>query len=490
MKALLILGMPVLASAAFNYWDPKDTTTVPTTLSATGLYTNITAVKKTMLANVYHFEVNTALWSDGSHKTRWFMLKPGTQIGFDMLGDYWDYPDSAMFIKQFAIDTVPGDSTSRVLYETRFLYNVEDTVTLNKKFYRMDQWYGYSYRWNEDQKDAVLIRSRGKDDTIHQRTSKTAATYTLKKWHFPGRSQCDQCHRVSYADTVHGRSVLGFFTAQLNRPHPDTANINQLEYFFKHNQLKGTKAPDWNAASVPRWRGIDESTFTVDLRARSYIAANCSGCHGRRGIATGATFGVELNYDFFTMQSKLEFRHQHVTYAFGLDTVQPLYYPKNDPNNPAKYDSMLIEPALVVPTYPTKSVILFRQRVRNTRPADWDGERNQMPPIASYEVNVPATALIERWIKEMPVIPPENWNGIRNFAARTKLTGPSIQGNLVTIPLELAGPGQVRVSITGITGRSQDLNQTGRATYALPSGITPGVYVIRVGKTNFTRYLF
>jgi len=34
------------------------------------------------------------------------MNKPGTSIQYSEKNDYWGYPDSACFIKQFAIDTV------------------------------------------------------------------------------------------------------------------------------------------------------------------------------------------------------------------------------------------------------------------------------------------------------------------------------------------------------------------------------------------------
>lgn len=511
-KMLFVLGLPVLAAAQpkFNYWDVLDTAKVPKTLSATGLYTNIAAVKKTLLANAYHFEVNSALWSDDAHKLRWVMNKPGTAIKYEEKNDYWGYPDSAAFIKQFAIDTVVGDTTTRVLWETRFLINRKDSVgidstTVPGKMITVmaDHWYGYSYKWNKDQKDAMLVDIRGQDDSIqfHPTGGKTGPA-KMKKWRFPSRDQCNLCHRVDYADTVHGRSVLGFFTAQLNRPHPDTANINQLEFFFKKGVLTGTKSV-WDATTTPHWYGIEDSTSpraTVDVRARSYIAANCSGCHGRRGMATGATFGVSLDYDFFTMESKMEFRHRSVSWPFGLDTIPPTgmaknkddlyFYPKNDGNNPSHYDSLEIKPALVVPGYPEKSVILFRQRSRNTRPSDYDPDRNQMPPVASFEVNVKATALIEKWIKDWTPIPAPGATGVQIYTVRTRLKGPEIQGKQIVIPMELAGPGLVKVSLTGITGRTFELTQQSRTSYALPGNLMPGVYIIRVNSKSFTRYLF
>ena len=518
-KMLLALALPLAVGAQtypnFNYWDvtaPDSLKLAPAKLSLTGLYPSKAAIEakaKTLRANAFHYEVNSALWSDGAHKTRWVMNKPGTSIQYSEKNDYWGYPDSAVFIKLFAIDTVPSDTTTRLLWETRFLINKKDTVKFDttsqpgKKIpVLMDHWYGYSYKWNRDQKDALLIDISGQDDSIKVFPNGKNAAGVQKKWRFPSRNQCATCHRVDYADTLHGRSVLGFFTAQLNRPHPDTANINQLEYFFNHGVLKGTKSV-WTATTTPRWYAFDDSTHaSVDIRARSYIAANCSGCHGTRGMATGAVFGVDINYDFYTMEPRMDFRHKATSWSFGLDTIPPAgqlknadnlyFYPKNDANNPNHLDSLEIKPALVVPGYPEKSVILFRQRERQTTPGDYDPNRNQMPPLASFEVNVPATALIEKWIKDWTPLPaPGCCVGIRTWAVRTNLKGPGIQGNQVVLPMELAGPGLVRVTLTGIDGRMVELRQQTRNAYALPSNhLTPGVYIIRVNNKPYTRYIF
>jgi len=173
-KSWVVFTMPVLASAAFHYWNPLDTATVPKTLSATGLYTNITAApyfKKTMDTNAIHFEVNAALWSDAAHKRRWIMLKDRNRVDgkgsikYEEKNDYWTYPDSAVVIKNFHIDTIPGDTNSRVLWETRFLVNKKDTVDAAKGVF-MDQWYGYSYKWRANQLDADLVSAIGMDDTI------------------------------------------------------------------------------------------------------------------------------------------------------------------------------------------------------------------------------------------------------------------------------------------------------------------------------------
>lgn len=501
-KSLLVLGMPMMASAAFKYWNPADTATVPKTLSELGIYTNIAALPiatKKLDTNIFHFDVASALWSDNAHKSRWVMLKNRNKangagsIKYDEKNDYWGYPDSTVFIKLFAIDTNGTDTLSRVLWETRVLLNKRDTT--DEKGTTSDHWYGYSYKWNADQKDAKLVSmSRGENDSIRVWPNGTGAgkTSMIKKWHFPSTYECERCHQgnSSESDSSHGRSILGFFTAQLNHKHPDQPSINQLEYFFTKKVLTGTKSV-WDAATTPRWYGVEDTTIKVDSRARAYIAANCSGCHGRRGIEKGAAMGVDLNYDFHNMEAQMDLRNRPTSWAFGLDDTanKPIYYPKNDPANVDKVDSLMIEPALIVPGYPHRSVLLFRQKERNTEPGSFDIVGKQMPPLGTYEVNTPAVNLMTRWIKEMPAQPLHAPIAIR-ASYRQALKGPVIRGGMVILSGDLASSIKAVVKLTGIDGRTMELRPITRSTFALPAGLPKGVYIIRVGDKSFARYLF
>lgn len=94
-----------------------------------------------MIPEAHYFEVNSPLWSDGSSKKRWVILKAGTSIGYRELDDYWDYPDGAVFVKEFAIDTVAGDSATRVVWETRFLINKKERLDPGSSRLT-DRWHG------------------------------------------------------------------------------------------------------------------------------------------------------------------------------------------------------------------------------------------------------------------------------------------------------------------------------------------------------------
>lgn len=474
---LTLLGLTALASAQFKYWDVADPTKAPAKISQTGLYTNITA--KTMHSSANLFEVNSALWSDGSYKRRWFILKPNTKIGFKDTVDYWTYPDSAVFVKDFSIETIEGDPKSRVLWETRFLILKKAlSDATNPASPKVDNWYGFSYRWNSTQTDAELVADTGVYTSIQvQPLGKPAYK---KKWNFPSRDACVECHRTGGEGDAHGRSVLGFFTAQINRNN--AAGKNQIIDFFDKGLFSGTKPTLDQVNAMPRWYGIEEplsATVTNEKKARAYIAANCSGCHGSRGMANSATFGVTFNYDYHTGVPKMAMEYQTVSWFYTLDEIAPL----ESGDHPTK------GVYLVTPGYPEKSVIIYRQKDRNTVSADsstaFDVARYQMPPKGSFEVNDKAMKVLEDWIRG---ITPRS-AAIRGGLASQPLLTPAIQGRTLKVPTELLSANTV-VSMTGIDGRVLKLTASGDGVYNIPGGLTKGIYIVRVGAMSFTRYLF
>ena len=223
--AIILLGLAAAASAKeFRHWDLSDTSKTPKTLSATGLYEDIAAGR--LIPSAHAYEVNSALWSDGAAKQRWFILPPGKSIGFKEKDDYWDYPDSTVFVKQFALDTVSGDTSSRVRWETRLLILAKGATDPAQPSRMTDTWHGFSYKWRPDQKEADLVPDTGLRETLRTWPAGRGGPSRLKKWVFPSHTQCMHCH------VQNGRTVLGFFTAQLNRPSATSPGRNQVADFF------------------------------------------------------------------------------------------------------------------------------------------------------------------------------------------------------------------------------------------------------------------
>ncbi|MDB5050967.1 MAG: hypothetical protein JWO30_4038 [Fibrobacteres bacterium] len=398
-----LLSAPTLSlSVPFHYFNPLDTANVPKLLSQTGAYNNTQT--KTVDTAAKYFEVNAALWSDEAAKSRWVILRPGKHIPYNDATDFFDYPDSTVFMKTFKLDKIQGDSTpntSRVYWETRLLVRKADPTT------HID-WYGFSYRWRADQSDADLVSiANGLDTVFYYTTTENKLSY--KKWHFPSQKNCSRCHvpgagNSPFGDTLPflARGVLGLYPAQLKRPSTLVANTNQVIDLFNKGVFSGTK-PD-AAALARRFKGVhepisgtltaDQRFATIDSMARSYIAANCSGCHGFRGMAGSASGQAIINFDWYDLKPHMEFSNRPVN-VVGLNNIAPLdttgFIPPAGRNlmtlaanqwgfktgagqfmdmslpagDPAAFPSVMIYPG-----YPALSEILYRQWARNSPAMD------------------------------------------------------------------------------------------------------------------------
>jgi hypothetical protein len=482
---------PLASHAVWKNYDPEvdvftdslNPLALPKKFSATGFYTDW--AKKTVTAEANYYEVNSALWSDGATKSRWLILPASTKVIFNENSDYWNYPNGATFIKLFTHQTVPGDTSAanRIWWETR--------VLINKESGGSDTWYGFSYKWVNNGSEAYLLPPDGMvQDSARKVTftiypnGKTAAG-KIKKWAYPKREDCNTCHLGS--EGTSGRPVLGFYTAQINRPSKANANLNQIEDFFQKNLLqwenKGTAKP--TAAEIkafPRYYGLADAdtAATLNKRARSYLAANCSGCHGARSLENFTT--TTIDFDFFDLKP-------HMKFAYRVTSKDPDVGPGA---------------ALLVPKRPDLSVLLFRQKARRTYELDvqqhaadplsdlpnFSADPLQMPTLATFEEDTAATKVFSQWITGFDttgqVDPDWPGVGIRSVGRKYALQAPSILGNHVLIPSTLSG----RVALVSVAGREWVLNAEVAGVYTLPDALQPGIYFIRVGDKSFQQYVF
>jgi hypothetical protein len=370
--------------AAVQFFDPV-AQSPPDSLSALGVYTDIAA--KQVDPALKYFEVNTALWSDGALKHRWVALPPGASIVYDDTTDAFDYPERALFVKNFYLDTVDGDTTSRRYWETRILVNRHDANGF-------DQWHGFTYRWRKDQRNADRVSVASGFDTVFHYRAGAARTY--KKWSFPRQEACVMCHKQGTQNeggALRGvRGVLGFLPPQLKRVAPRQPSTNQVLWLFDQGVFTGTR-PD-GARLAARWKGLsepvpaglnaDQRFRVVDSMARSFLAANCSGCHSRRNIGLPVTpKTLELNFDWHRLVPQTEFGAVSVG-TYGVDEPEgasPAPLPDFDlSESRAKYvyavqrSGLAGDPfwtmtlpaphvarTVITPGFPATSMLLYRQ---------------------------------------------------------------------------------------------------------------------------------
>ena len=317
----------------------------PKLLSQTGAFHDPASL--TPAAGLIPYNVNTPLWSDGAVKTRWLALPAGTTVHFTPDGE-WTFPAGTAFVKDFELPV--DDTNPKVLrrLETRLL--VRDTN---------GAVYGASYKWRADHSDADLLTA-GITEVI---PTKTATGMRTQHWFYPGRQDCLTCH------TPASGGVLGVKTRQLNGDfaYPDGVTDNQIRA-WNHIGLFDTKL---NEADIPRFTkliAVTDETAPLELRARSYLDANCAQCH-RPG-------GVEAFFDarFDTPLEKRGILNGPVANPLGIPGAK-----------------------IIVPGDISKSILLHRVSLVGNL---------QMPPLAKNVVDQKAVATIGEWIKSLSPVPP------------------------------------------------------------------------------------
>jgi len=199
---------------------------------------------------------------------------------------------------------------------------------------------------------------------------------------------------------------LAFFPVQLKRMAPYTStgavntntNYNQIDYLFDKGIFTGQRPNSY--LMTLRWKDVREALppltdpehrfKTLDTMSRSYLAANCSGCHGTRGLENGALQGGEKNWDYYRL-NPFVWLDSTYTGTYGLnDTVvdTALFGQKSghqyfmlsakhagldmSPGKPWELalpvgvDPATLTITAVYPGYPALSELLYRITVRNT----------------------------------------------------------------------------------------------------------------------------
>ncbi|HHY84768.1 MAG TPA: hypothetical protein GYA07_04425 [Verrucomicrobia bacterium] len=320
---------------------------LPERLSETGVFSDLATL--TPAPGLIPYAVNAPLWSDGALKTRWIAVPTNTFVTFSPTGS-WAFPDGTVFVKHF--DLPANDTNASVLrrLETRILVRDIDGFV-----------YGATYRWRPDYSDADLVNTMTNEAFLIP----TATGVRTQMWSYPGRQDCLTCH------TAPSGGVLGVNTRQLNGDwHYAATGVTD-------NQLRawnhaGLFSSPLNEGAIPDYRrlvDVSDTNAPLELRARSYLDANCSQCHRPNG---GVTALFDARFD-----TPLE--NQGIVNGAVLNTL----------GNPA---------AKVVHGGSLTNSILYR-RVNTLSPI-------KMPPLARNVIDSNAVALLEQWIGTLP--PPTN----------------------------------------------------------------------------------
>lgn len=244
----------------------------PAKLSATGLFADLTDL--TPNPGVLPYEPNVTFWSDHAKKRRWFALPEG-QFGFDP-DDTWTFPEGALWVKHFDMETRSGDPLSRKRLETRVLVKNAGGV------------YGVSYRWNEAGTEADLVGPGGVSFNLSIDDDNNPVTPDITRpWLIPSHTQCITCHNPGAGH------VLGFDTRQLNHARTPLAGQggNYLGLLESAGYLGALPSP---AASLPAHADIHDGNANLEDRVRAYLDVNCAYCHEDSSFNLRASVPLDL----------------------------------------------------------------------------------------------------------------------------------------------------------------------------------------------------
>lgn len=247
IAAIGMASRPSLAGCSFDPAAP------PSLLSQTGCFDLGVAAKPVAHAGLVPYDVVAELWSDGAKKRRWIALPAGATMTLGSTGA-WMAPVGAFMVKEFALETTPGNPSTRRPVETRFLVN--DAT---------NGWQGFSYRWNTQGTDATL-----QPDTVNnvawQMDDGSQHTHQ-----YPSRAHCRSCHYASSGP------LLGLRPEQLARWYDYDGTIADQPATLA---ALGIVTP----VTPPAFTAPHDPSAGVEPRMRGYMAANCSHCHNPQYI--------------------------------------------------------------------------------------------------------------------------------------------------------------------------------------------------------------
>lgn len=322
----------------FKFAENSTTIEFPDNLSQTGLFSDLASLEP--VSGLIEYEPSHPFWSDGTIKRRWIGLPDDVKI--DFTDNDWSFPQGSVSVKHFEIDMVENTPSSRRRLETRVMYNT------------VQGWQGYTYRWNAEQTDAVRLSAR---ETEQLSISFNDGTVREQQYDYPSRADCGACHIE--ASTY----LLGLETGQLNADFAyASATDNQLR------ALNNIGLFSYDIGSADQYNvlpPLDDTSASIESRARAYLDVNCSTCHQPQGTApTGMDFRAE------------------VTNA-GLKAID--VWPQS-----GSFD--IPDPRIIAAGSKERSVLLHRMSML---------EGGRMPPISTHVVDEAAVKLIGEWIDSL-----------------------------------------------------------------------------------------
>lgn len=248
----------------------------PKKLSETGLFASMKSQQSA--PGVVPFSVNSEVWSDGAIAERVVAI-PGTNNVTQSRDGNWIYPKDSVWAKTLSVERNTGNPGSQVRIETQLIH------------FDGDNWNAYTYRWNDSQTDATLVRAAGEERVLTIQDKSAPGGKRKQTWHYSSRAECLRCHN-SWCNTL-----LAYIPGQLNRSRVykigiENRNAPQLRTLAHIGLAPESMVRD---SKTPAYANPKDTTAKLEMRARGYLHANCSHCHRENAGGAVMTF---MNYEY------------------------------------------------------------------------------------------------------------------------------------------------------------------------------------------------
>lgn len=257
---------------------------IPLTLSATGLFADLTNVIPAH--GVIEYTVNANGWFDGGKLRHFVAIPNGNKISFDPTA-IWSLPVGSVVVKHLSVATSA---------------NANKPFTTSVLFHQETGWQAANYRWNTAGSDADLVTESSVEPD-------GGVVNVVRK--VETGSSCSGCHKDAAGKLI----PLAVSTPQLNGNFNYQGVIkNQLEVF---NAIDLFTAGISNGSSYEKFAAPTDASVELTARAKSYLHTNCAHCHA------STTGGMDLRYS--TALENMQVINDHNRIVPGIPANSNLY---------------------------------------------------------------------------------------------------------------------------------------------------------------------
>lgn len=218
---------------------------------------------------VLPFQPASQLFTDYASKKRFIWMPDNVSGNYEADNKVINFPNGTVLIKNFYYENVLPSNSKRII-ETRLMIK------------KAEGWIFANYIWNDQQTEAQFNETGGAInglEFVHNGQTKTA------NYRIPSKAECTTCHSNNQTIVPIG---------------PKPQNLNFAINFADGNKNQLQKLKDFGyinneiPANIASTVDYNDTSKSLDLRARSYLDINCTHCHTDGGFSQT----YPIRYDF------------------------------------------------------------------------------------------------------------------------------------------------------------------------------------------------